>query len=151
MKVHTVTESLASLPFFEGMPQQFLDFMSGCAAHQHFKEGEFLVHEGQDARYFYAVREGLVALEMEAANKTFTLQTVQEGNVLGWSWLIPPYTWHYDARAITPVSAIRFDARCVRDKCDADPVFGYEVLKRFTRLIIQRLMVVRMLLVDMYS
>lgn len=151
MKVHTITESLAALPFFEGMPEEYLEFISGCASHAHFSEGEFLLLEGSEADHFFAIREGLAALEIEAANKTFTLQTVQEGNVVGWSWMIPPYTWHYDVRAITPVSAIRFNALCVRDKCDADPRFGYEVLRRFSRLVIQRLMVTRMLLIDMYS
>jgi len=151
MKIHNITQSLSALPFFEEMPEDHLDFISGCAKHVRFNEGEFITLQGKDANQFFAIREGLVALEIEAANKTFTIQTVQEGNLLGWSWLIPPYRWHFDSRAITPVSAICFDAVCVREKCEKEREFGYEVLKRFSRLIIQRLMVTRMLLADMYG
>ncbi len=151
MKIHDITTSLAALPFFEEMPEEYLKFISGCAKHVRFNEGEFVTLQGKDAEHFYAVREGLIAIEIEAANKTFTMQTVEEGNLVGWSWLIPPYRWHFDARAIAPVSAIQFDAVCVREKCETDRAFGYEVLKRFSRLIIQRLMVTRMLLTDMYG
>ena len=151
MKIHNMTESLAALPFFEEMPPDYLAFLSGCATHVRFNEGDFITLQGRDADHFFAVRDGLVALEIEASNKTFTLQTVQEGSLVGWSWLIPPFKWHFDARATTPVSAIRFDAVCVREKCEKDREFGYEVLKRFSTLIIQRLMVTRMLLVDMYG
>jgi CRP-like cAMP-binding protein len=151
MKIHDMTKSLAALPFFKEMPADYLEFISGCATHVRFNEGEFVTLQGRDADHFFAIRDGLVALEIEAANKTFTVQTVQDGGLVGWSWLIPPYRWHFDARAITPVSAVRFDAVCVREKCENDREFGYEVLKRFSRLIIQRLMVTRMLLVDMYG
>ena len=151
MKQRTITELLAELSFFEDMPRKHLEFISGCAANAHVKEGDFIFLIGKPADHFYVIREGLVALEMEAANKIVTIQTVGSGTIVGWSWLVPPHTWHYDARAVTPVSAIRFDAACVRDKCERDPAFGYEVFKRFSRLIVERLLATRMQLTDMYN
>ena len=151
MKTQSINERVAALPFFKGMSKQHLDFISGCASHVHFKEGAFLLLEGKEAEQFFAIWEGRVCLEIEAANKTFIFQTIGEGDVVGWSWLTAPYRWAYDARAVTSVSAIGFDAPCVRRKCEEDPVFGYEMLKRFSQLIIKRLMATRMLLTDMYQ
>lgn len=150
MTVQLITESLAELRFFKNMPREHLEMIASCASPVAFKKGDFLLHVGQQATHFFAVREGMVALEMEAANKITTLQTIGEGSIVGWSWLVPPYTWHYDARAVTPVSAIRFDARSVRGQCDSDPAFGYDVLKHFSHVIVERLMNTRIQLADMY-
>lgn len=151
MKIETITPSLKQFPVFEDLSDDQLEFVAGCAKNVHFKKGEFLLHAGKPATHFFIIREGLVALEMEAANKIVTLQTADEGHTVGWSWLVPPYTWHYDARAATAVSAISFDAVCVREKCDKDPVFGYEIYKRFSRVMVQRLVATRMQLADMYN
>ena len=77
MKIHNITKSLAALPFFEEMPEEYLKFISGCAQHVRFNEGEFVTLQGTEADHFFAIRDGLVALEIEAANKTFTIQTLQ--------------------------------------------------------------------------
>ncbi|NBC16467.1 MAG: cyclic nucleotide-binding domain-containing protein [Bacteroidetes bacterium] len=151
MKTMTLAESLATVPFFEGMPQKYLDFISGCAHNVSFKKSEFLLFEGKSADAFYVIRHGQVALEVEAGNKTAVIQTVGEGQVVGWSWLVPPYTWHYDARAVTPVSALSFNAVCVRQKCEDDPAFGYEMFQHLTQLIVQRLMATRIQLIDVYQ
>ena len=150
MTVQSITESLAELRFFKNMPREHLEIIAQCAEPVTYKKGEFLLHVGQQATHFIAIREGMVALEMEAANKITTLQTIGEGSIVGWSWLVPPYTWHYDARAVTPISAIRFDARCVRGHCDSDPSLGYDVLKHFSRVIVERLMNTRLQMADMY-
>ncbi len=150
MNIQTATDILADLSFFEDMPHEHLESLANCASPIEFKKGEFLLHVGKQATEFIAIRDGMVALEMEAANKITTLQTIGEGSIVGWSWLVPPYTWHYDARAVTPVTAVRFNAACVRQKCDADPAFGYEVLKRFSQVIVQRLIATRMQMADMY-
>jgi CRP-like cAMP-binding protein len=151
MKTMTLAESLATVPFFEGMPQKYLDFISGCAHNASFQKGEFLLFEGKSADAFYVIRHGQVALEVEAANKTVVIQTVGEGQLVGWSWLVPPYMWHYDARAVTPVSALSFNAVCVRQKCEDDPAFGYEMFQHLTQLIVQRLMATRIQLIDVYQ
>ena len=150
MKVHSITERLAQLPFFAGMPEDHLDFISACAQNFHFRQGEFLMLAGKPTKGFFVIREGSVVLELESANRIFTIQTVGESELVGWSWLVPPYKGHYDARAVTPVSAIGFGADCVRRKCETDPVFGYQMFKRFSRLIVERLLATRMQLADLY-
>lgn len=150
MNIQTITPSLREFSVFEDLSDEQLEFISGCAANVRFKKGTFLLHAGKAATHFFIIRDGLVALEMEAANKIVTLQTVSDGHTVGWSWLVPPYTWHYDARAATDVAAISFDAVCVREKCDRDPAFGYQIFKRFSRVMVERLVATRMQLADMY-
>jgi CRP-like cAMP-binding protein len=151
MKTYSIPASLDALQTFEGLTAQQLDFIAGCAQNVHFDEGDFLLLEGYTTDTFYVLRSGSVALEMPGANQIVTIQTLGPGDLLGWSWLLPPFTSCYDARALEPVSAIAFDAVCVREKCERDPVFGYEMYKRFSRIIAERLMATSMQLIDVYQ
>ena len=80
-----------------------------------------------------------------------TIDTIQEGEVLGWSWLFPPYRWHFDARALQLTRAVAFDGKCLRDKCDRDHDLGYEMVRRFAEVITQRLQSARLQLLDLYG
>ncbi len=151
MKTQSITHSLRRLPFFDDMSPDHLDFISGCASHVRFRGGELVLTQGRKSDRFYLIRSGEISLELHAANRTLEITTVGEGEMVGWSWLVPPYTWHYDGRAINDLALIAFDARCVREKCDADPVFGYDMFKRFTSLIVDRLMATRIQLLDVYQ
>lgn len=151
MKLTSIAESLAAVPSFEGIPRKYLDLISGCASNIHFQQGKFILLEGREARHFYVIREGKVAIETAAGNRNaITIETLTAGDVLGWSWLVPPYRWQFDARAVTAVSAIAFDAVCLREKCELDTDFGYEILKRFAEIMSQRLTATRMQIVDLY-
>ncbi len=79
------------------------------------------------------------------------IDTYGEGDVLGWSWLVPPYNWHFDARALELTRVIALDGKCLRKKCEEDRYFGYELLKRFTKIIEQRLESIRIQLIDVYG
>ncbi|HUF09921.1 MAG TPA: cyclic nucleotide-binding domain-containing protein [Rhodothermales bacterium] len=147
----TISDLLAQEVFFRNMTKDQLDFIAGCATNVHYRDGEFIGLRGKLTTHFYLIRKGRVAFEVEAANRTVIIQTVAESDVIGWSWLQPPYTWRYDVRALDDVSAIAFDAKCVREKCEADPVFGFEMYKRFTRIVIERLEATREQLTDMYA
>jgi len=93
-----------------------------------------------------------VALEIHVPGRDpVTFQTVGEGEIVGVSWLVPPYRWSYDARAIAPVRAIRLDANCLRAKCEADHDLGYEMMKRFAPVLIERLHATRLQLLDVYG
>ena len=151
MKTRSISQLLSEEEFFKGLNEQQLDFIAGCAKNVHFSEGQFMVLRGKPTTHFYLIRNGRAALEVDAANKTLVIQTVSQGHVIGWSWVEPPYKWRYDVRVLEDVSAVAFDAECVREKCDADPVFGYEMYKRFIRIVINRLMATRVQLTDMYS
>lgn len=108
--------------------------------------------EGEEADRFYLIREGSVVLEVfNLELGSLPLQTLEAGQVVGWSWLVPPYRWRFDARCVTDVRAFALDGLCLRAKCEADPHLGYELLKRFAMLIDQRLQATRRQLVEAQS
>jgi CRP/FNR family cyclic AMP-dependent transcriptional regulator len=131
-------------PFFGGMQDAFCKLVCGCAKNARFEAGQFLFHEGQPAEWFYLLRDGRVALQLTAPGRgAVTFQTVGEGEIVGVSWLIPPYRWSYDA--------IAMDATCLRQKCESDHDLGYEMMKRFMPILIQRLQATRLQILDVYG
>jgi CRP-like cAMP-binding protein len=112
-------------PFFCGMPAAYSDLVCGCAKNARFSAGQYLFHEGEPADWFYLLRSGRVALELTAPGRgRVTFQRVPQGEIVGVSWLIPPWRWTYDARAIEDTRAIAVNAACLRQKCDADHDLG---------------------------
>lgn len=150
--MRTLETILAEHPFFAGLEPRYVQIIAGCASNVAFGEGHIIFREGEEANRFYLIREGRVALEVHAAGVgTITIQTLDAGDILGWSWLVPPYRWHFDARAIEPTRAIALDGECLRRKCDEDHDMGYELLKRFAEIITQRLQATRLQLLDVYA
>jgi CRP/FNR family transcriptional regulator, cyclic AMP receptor protein len=148
-------ESLARLlkehPFLRGIEDRHLDFLTGCASNVRYDLDEFLFKEGQESGAAYLLREGRVALEVTVAGRgAVQLQTVEAGEVLGWSWLYPPYRCQFDARAAEPVRAFALDGNCLRGKCEADHDLGYELVKRFLYQVHSRLERTRIQLLDIY-
>lgn len=143
---------LAEVPFFAGLGASELELLAGCASNVRFHEGEMLFREGEPADAFYVVRHGTVALEtFVPALGGVTVETIEAGEVIGWSWLFPPYRWHLDARALSTVRATSFDGVCLREKCDSDPALGYDLMKRFAQVLIERLQWTRLRLLDVYG
>jgi CRP/FNR family transcriptional regulator, cyclic AMP receptor protein len=143
---------LADVPLFEGLEASSLALVAGCASNVRFAEGEQLFREGDRADTFYVVRHGSVAIETYApARGPMMIETIEAGEVIGWSWLFPPFRWHFDARALTAVHATGFDGACLRGKCDADPALGYDLLQRFAQVMIERLQWTRLRLLDVYG
>ena len=139
-------------PFFAGMPNAFQELVSGCAKNVHFGAGQYLFHEGEPADWFYLLRHGQVALQVTAPGRgAVTFQTMAEGEIVGLSWLIPPYRWTYDAKAIELTRAIAMDAKCLRQKCEADHDLGYELMKRFAGAMGERLRATRLQVLDVYG
>jgi CRP-like cAMP-binding protein len=139
-------------PFFADMEDGFRSLVAGCARNTRFEAGEYLFHEGEPADRFYLLRHGRVALELSAPGRgTLTFQTLREGEIVGVSWLMPPYRWTYDARATELVRAVAIDAACLRGKCEADHHLGYDMMKRFMPVLIQRLHSAQMQIVDLYG
>ncbi len=148
-------ENLARLlkehPFLHGLEDRHLEFLTGCAANVRYAADEFLFREGQESGASYLLRNGRVALEIAVPGRgQVQLQTVEAGEVLGWSWLFAPYKWQFDARAVEPVRAFALDGNCLRAKCEADHDLGYEVVKRFLYQVHTRLERTRMQLLDLY-
>lgn len=143
---------LAEHPFFSGLDHQYLQLVIGCAKNVKFEPGQHLFREGEEANAFYVIRQGRVAVEVFLAERgALMVDTYSSGDILGWSWLIPPYNWHLDARALELTRAIALDGKCLRQKCEKDKTLGYELLKRFAKIIEQRLDATRVQLLDMYG
>jgi CRP-like cAMP-binding protein len=139
-------------PFFGGMQEAFCELVCGCAKNVRFEAGQYLFHEGGAAEWFYLLRGGRVALQLTAPGRgAVTFQTVSAGEIVGVSWLIPPYRWTYDAKAVEPVRAIAMHATCLREKCESNHDLGYEMMKRFMPTLIQRLQATRLQILDVYG
>jgi CRP/FNR family cyclic AMP-dependent transcriptional regulator len=139
-------------PFFRGLKPEQLKFIAGCAKNVVFKSGEFLYREGDEANNFYIIRAGRVAIEaFSVKQRAITIQTLTVGDVLGWSWLFPPYQAHFGVKAIELTRAICFDGKCLRNKCEEDHDLGYELMKRFSEVMIHRLQATRLQLLDVYG
>lgn len=139
-------------PFFAGLDAAYLSLAVGCASNTRFKAGEYIFKEGAEANEFYLIRSGRVALEVFAPQHSpLVVETLGEGDILGWSWLLPPYVWKFHAHVVENTAAIALDGKCLRTKCEQNHDLGYELLKRFAQIIVKRLEVTRFQLLDVYS
>ena len=129
---------------FKGLAPRYLGLLAEAAMLKEFTAGEVIFREGDPANRFYLILNGEVALESTTGERApVVLQTIGANDVLGWSWLFPPYYWHFDARAVTPTKAIFFYGTWLRENCERDHDFGYEMLKRMSAVVIQRLQATR--------
>ena len=150
--METIETLLHDVPLFQGLTPGALELIAGCGSNVHFQEGELVFRDGEEADTFYVLRHGSVALEtFVPARGPVTIETLEAGEVLGWSWLFPPYRWQFDARALSPVRATSFDGACLRGKCENDPQLGYDLMSRFAQVVIARLQWTRMRLLDVYG
>jgi len=138
--------------FLAGLEPELGKVITGCARNLRFEAGQYLFHEGEPANEFYLIRHGAVGLEiLPPGRPPITFATLHEGEIVGASWLVPPYRWTYDARARELVRAIGIDAQCLRVKCEADHHLGYEMMKRFLPVLVQRLQATRLQIIDVYG
>jgi CRP/FNR family transcriptional regulator, cyclic AMP receptor protein len=149
---HGLAPLLAEHPFFKGLKPEHLATVAGCASNVRFDAGAMIAREGDEATQFFVIRHGIVAIESYVPQAgAVVIQTVSAGDILGWSWLLPPYHWQFSARAQELVRAIALDGTCLRGKCEADHGLGYELLKRFAEIVAQRLSATRVQLLDLYG
>ena len=142
---------IAGHPLFTGLPGDVAALVAGCAHNVAFARDQWVLREGEAADTLYLLRRGRVALEITSPKGPLLIETLDAGSVIGWSWLFPPYRWALDARAVEPVGAIAVDARCLRDKADRDPAFGYALLQRLVGVVVDRLQATRLRLIDVYG
>ena len=127
-------------PFFAGMNHTQLALLTDCAVARHFDANQKILGEGEFANGFYLIETGKVALGSEAASGEFIpIKILGAGDLLGWSWMFPPYVRQFTARAIEPVTALFFYAAMVREYCEKDHSLGYELLKRISAVMVTRL------------
>lgn len=146
------TEDLQPLlrkhPFCEGMAPERLAFLAGCAANVRYVHGERIAQHDCAADYVWLIRAGRVEVRILGVH---TVATVEEGELFGWSSLLEPHTWHFDAVAIGPVRALRIDASCLRGKCEADSGFGYDIALRILHQAQRALEQARVHALDIYG
>ncbi|HXQ61668.1 MAG TPA: cyclic nucleotide-binding domain-containing protein [Acidimicrobiales bacterium] len=147
-----LAELVAEHPLLAGLPGDAVTRVAGCARNVTFGAGDLLLAEGDAADTFYLVRRGRVAIEVHAPGRgPIMIETVGPGGTVGWSWLVPPYRWQFDARAMVPVGAIAVDGACLRDKAEVDPVLGYALMTRVVAVLLERLQMTRVRLLDLYG
>ena len=147
----SIRDLLANQQLFREFADSDLDLFAGCGRNQVFETGTYLAHEGDAADSVFVVRRGRVALELHAPSGPLMIETLGEGEVVGWSWIFPPYRWVYDVEALDTTHVVAIDGACLRAKCEADPAFGYRVMKHFAQIIVQRLQATRLRLLDLYG
>jgi len=150
--METLERIIEEHPFFADLKQDFMTLIVGCASNVRFDAGAYIFKEGDEANAFYLVREGKVALEIFGPqHKPIIVETLSAGDILGWSWLLPPFHWKFHAHAVEGTRAIALDGKCLRTKCEENHDLGYEMLKRFSQIIERRLEATRFQLLDVYS
>lgn len=138
--------------FFEGLEEAHIESLADCAHPTGFAAGTPLFREGEEARHFHLILSGSVALQTAAPDRApATFQTLDSGDFVGVSWLVPPFRWGFDACAMSEVETIAFDAACLRGKCELDHGLGYALLMRFVPALVERLTSARLQALDLYG
>jgi CRP/FNR family cyclic AMP-dependent transcriptional regulator len=147
-----IADLLTQIPFLEPLSEHARTTIAGCGSNCVFERDEMILREGEPEDQFYVLREGAVAIETYVPQRgPLVIETIHAGDPLGWSWLFPPFKARFDARALDAVHAIGFDGACLRGKAEADPALGYELLKLFGGVIVERLQHTRLRLLDVYA
>ena len=147
-----IEKLLSEMPFFEGLEPEFLEFLADSARFRQVEKNEGLFRQGDPANRFFLLREGSISIEIPAiAGPTLQVQRLGPGKILGWSWLLPPYKWSFQARAEEDCEVLEFDGRVILSRCEDDPRFGYELIKRFSALMAERLDAAHRKMMDQWS
>lgn len=148
-----ISESnLVDHPFFENLDPALLKIFTAHTTRVSYDSEQKVYREGDEANQFLLIQQGKVAVELySAARGALVIQTVGAGEILGWSWLFPPYRRRFDARAIQKTTAFALDGKYLREKAETDHRLGYELLKRFSKIVVERLQATRLQLLDVYG
>jgi CRP-like cAMP-binding protein len=150
--VRTLADLLAEVPAMRSLPPPQREVVARCGRNRVFVPGAWIMREGDAADAFYVLRSGSAALEtFSPQHGPITIETLHDGDLLGWSWLFPPHRVRFDARAIDEVHAIEFDGACLRRRCESDAETGYELMRLFAAVVVERLQGTRMRLLDVYG
>jgi CRP-like cAMP-binding protein len=150
--MNALAKLLSTHPVFKDLKPEYITFLSESACEHTFKAGKVIFKTGEPAEEFYLIKEGKVALEVYSPPKgSLNILTLNSNSVLGWSWLYPPYTWHFEARAISDTTTFTFDAIKVRTECRRDFEFGYMFTNCFGQIMMRRLVATRLQLLDVFG
>ena len=152
MNNQSITEYLSAHEFFSKFSDDSLKFLCECSSTREIKKGQILFRQGEHADKFYVVRSGRISIQMPAImGPTLEIQAVDEDQVLGWSWLISPYKWNFQIKAEEDSELLQFDGVAILARCEQEPKFGYELLKKFAGLMSVRLNAARQKMMDEWN
>jgi len=152
VNIKSIHNLLAENDFFKGMSSEYLKTLAGCGKLAHFKGGDFLIREGDCANAFYLIRSGKVAIECHTpASGEVSIARIGAGDITGYSWLFPPYRNNFDSLALSDVSAVVLNGKCLRSKAEQDHELGYQLMKRFAQVMHDRLEATRHQMLDVYA
>ena len=142
--IEPMATRVALHPFLAGMNKTELALLTDCAMVVRFGAGQVIFREGEPANRFYLIESGRVAVEVsDALGEPIVADRVGAGDLLGWSWMFPPYAWQFTARAEEPTVAIFFYGTILREYCERNHSLGYELFKRMSAVMVKRLQAAR--------
>ncbi len=146
-----VEETIQQHPLFANFSAEYLAVLTVHATEARFSAGDFLFREGQESSRFHLIQSGRVSVEVSVpGHGAIEIKNLGEGDILGWSWLFPPYSHHSDARALEQTRTFAFNGKALREQCDLDPILGYDLMKRFARIMMSTLQSTRLQLIDLH-
>ena len=152
MSNQSIAEYLSAHEFFSELSEDVLKFLCECASAREIKKEQILFRQGERADKFYVIRNGRISVQIPALmGPTLEIQALGQDQVLGWSWLISPYQWNFQAKAEEDSELLEFDGTAVLARCEQEPKFGYELLKRFAALMSERLDAARQKMMDQWN
>ena len=152
MSNQSIIEYLSAHEFFSELSEDVLKFLSECASTRTIKKGQILFRQDERADKFFVVRNGRISIQIPALmGPTLEIQTLGKDQILGWSWLISPYQWNFQAKTEEDSELLEFDGTAILARCEQEPKFGYELLKMFAGLMSERLDAVRQKMMDEWN
>lgn len=144
-----IHDTLSKHPFFSELAPEHLSELEQAARELHFQDGDAVFRQDESARHFYLITKGEASIQIPSIyGPPLIVQKLGAGELLGWSWLIPPYKWHFDARATSDLDVIEFDGARLLQRCEKDPALGYQLLKRFSALMSDRVQAARLKMME---
>jgi CRP/FNR family transcriptional regulator, cyclic AMP receptor protein len=149
--VESIEKELAGTRMFRNLSPEQLKSIAELGEDVEFPDGRALMIEGGTADSFFLIRDGFVAVQTQSPAGPITIETLHNGDPVGWSWLVEPYLVYFDAHSRGLTRAIRFDAAALRRRCADDPQLGYELMRSFASVIVERLHATRLQLLSIYA
>ena len=150
--MESLVELIEKQSFFMGFSTDKIELLVDCASKETVRKGNYIFKTGEDAGKFYLINEGSVSLEINTPDdEIISIQSLEKGEILGWSWQFPPYKWNFDARAIEDTNLIAFDTKCFFETCKVNLLMAYEIQKRFSEIMLKRLQAARIQLIELKS
>jgi len=151
-EAEAVIVRLSEHPFLRGLTRTQLMLLADCALTAQFKPGEIIFRQGERADRFYLIDGGKVVLQADTGGgEPLIIETIGAGDLLGWSWMMPPYVWHFTARAVEPTVAIHFAGGVLHDYCNRDHSLGFELHKRMSAVMMKRLQAARKKMLELHG